>query len=148
MLCGMVIDNNAEFGSGLSIALAAGTTLLGDVIDMGAVPDAAELYLVILVETAAASAGAATAQFTLASDAQGAIATDGSATAHCSTGALPLAALTAGAMVACLPLPRLPRYERYLGLLLTIGTATITSGKVTAFLTNDPSTYRPLADNI
>jgi hypothetical protein len=84
------------------------------------------------------SAGAATVQFQFASDAQAAIATDGSATVHAQTEAIPKATLVAGYQ-RVIPLPlELPVYEEFLGILQITGTAALTAGKVNAYLTLDP----------
>jgi len=49
--------------------------------------------------------------------------------------------------ILCVQLPP-QTYERYLGVLCTIGTTTITAGKVNIFLTQDVSRWRPTADAI
>lgn len=139
----MILDDRLEFCDATSLNTgAAGTYLIGDVVDLGAAPttpgpgagDSDDLYLVIQVDTAVTSAGAATVQFILASDAQAAIATDGSASAHFTTSAIPKATLVAGYQVCGVQLPT-GTYERYLGILQVTGTAALTAGKVNAFLT-------------
>lgn len=153
----MILDERNEFCDATSLNTgAAGTYLIGDVIDLKSPTIApnttvdlfgSDLYLVIQVDTTATSGGSATGQFHLASDAQAAIATDGSATYHFSTSARAVASLTAGTLVACVKLP-VGNYERYLGILQTTGTAAFTAGKVNAFLTADPAVYRAYADNV
>jgi hypothetical protein len=86
-------------------------------------------------------------QVILASDATASIATDGSATAHYTSAAIPVASLTAGAYVAKVELPK-GTYERYLGILQVTGTAAFTAGKINAFLTNDPYTWKPFNNGI
>ena len=149
----MILDERLEFADAAAVAGNAGTALIGDVIDLGAadsLPGNSDIYVVIQVDTEIITGGdAGTIQFTLASDAQDAIATDGSATAHasspvivtdgtdatgdlCRKGAYPLVA-------------RLPRgtYERYLGVLCTIATKAVTAGKINAFLTTEPPSWKP-----
>lgn len=146
----MIIDSRLEFCDATALNTGgAGTYLLGSQVDLGTdgVNDVDGLYLVINVDTAATSGGSATAQFTLASDASASIATDGSATVHYQTAAIPVASLTAGTYVARVELPK-GTYERYLGILQTTGTAAFTAGKINAFLTNDPNTWKSFADAI
>ena len=81
------------------------------------------------------SGGSATGNFILASDAQAAIATDGSATVHAQSGAIAVAALTAGANILRSKLGAYPAAERYLGILQTTAVAAFTAGKINAFLT-------------
>lgn len=149
----MILDERLEFADATALSqVGTGLALVGDVIDLGTIfggttpPDVGEgesLYLVITVDTAVTSAGAATVEFDLASDAQAAIATDGSATVHFKTAAFPKASLVAGFVAAIVKLPwggSVP-YERYLGILQNVGTAALTAGKINAFLTLDPSKY-------
>lgn len=150
----MIIDTRLEFCEATALNTGgAGTYLIGNVIDLGSDPGAAfvgnsdDLYLFMFVQTTATSGDAATGQFTLASDAQAAIATDGSASGHFATGAIPKATLVAGYQVCAVELPR-GTYERYLGILQTTGTAAFTAGKVSAFLTNDPMAHKIFAAGI
>ncbi|MFD2232771.1 Bbp16 family capsid cement protein [Phaeospirillum tilakii] len=146
----MILDERTEFCDATTLNTgAAGTYLLGDVIDLGKtgldMGQGNDLYLVIQVDTAATSGGSATATFKLASDAQPAIATDGSASVHIVTDTIAVASLTAGKTVYAGVLPR-GTYERYLGLLQVTGTAAFTAGKVNAFLTHDPAGWKAYAD--
>ncbi|QII84177.1 hypothetical protein G3T20_05345 [Bordetella hinzii] len=153
----MIIDKRNEFADALALNTgAAGTYLLGDVIDTQAPtisPNAtldlegSDLYFVVNVDTTATSGGAATLQVKLVSDAQAAIATDGSATEHIVLPVKAVADLTAGKMLGCVKLPS-GSYERYLGILQVTGTAAFTAGKINAFLTSDPAIWRPYADNV
>lgn len=148
----MILDERNEFCDATAINTgAAGSYLIGDVIDLGAVKrdigNGEQLYLVIQVDTTATSGGAATGQFSLVSDAQAAIATDGSASVHFQTAAIPVATLAAGYNVASVALPMEGKaYERYLGILQTTGTAAFTAGRVNAFLTHDVSKIKAYAD--
>jgi hypothetical protein len=136
------MDTSVEFCDATALNTgAAGTYLIGNVVDLVKVRDignGAPVYLVISVDTAVTSAGAATVQFILASDAQAAIATDGSATQHWASIAIPKATLVAGyQLITPIPL-EFPAYEEFLGILQVTGTAALTAGKVNAFLTLDP----------
>lgn len=153
----MILDERLEFADATSVAAAAGTALIGDVIDLGATArdmgQGEPLYLVITVDTEIITGGAAgTIVFALASDAQAAIATDGSATVHWQSRAFVTddsaandTAMNAGEVVAVVALPAQgPVYERYLGILATIATTTVTAGKINAFLTLDPPRTKKL----
>lgn len=161
----MILDERNEFADNVSVAAAAGTALIGDVIDLDPASispnttvnlEGSEMYLVIQTgDTEIITGGAAgTLQFKLASDAQAAIATDGSATEHIVTPSLVTddsavndARLNAGGLIYCGKLPS-GSYERYLGILAVTGTTTTTAGTINAFLTSDPALYRAYADNV
>ena len=153
----MILDSRNEFADSVALNTgAAGTYLIGSQIDLTAglaigdntkaYPGNSDgLYLVIIADVQADSAGgAATATFKLVSDAQAAIATDGSATPHFATAAIPELTLAPGYQVCCIELPR-GTYERYLGLLQTTAGEAFTAGKISAFLTCDPRTRTPIA---
>lgn len=155
----MILDERLEFAdANTGVAAAASTVLIGDVIDLGEVTSdvgqGQPIYLVITVDTSIITGGAAgTIQFALVSDAQAAIAIDGTATVHWTSQLFvtdddALNALDAGAkIVVALPMG-LPLYERYLGLLAIIATTTITAGAISAGLTYDPSGWRAYPDAI
>jgi hypothetical protein len=141
----MILDERAEFADAVAITLAAGTNLIGDVMDLGVARDVGQghpMYLVIQVSTA--FAGGTAMQFILASDSVAAIATDGTETRHYASDVLTDAQLTAG-LTLVIPLPMGDTaqgednsgYERYLGI-LGVGTGTHTGGAINAFLTPDP----------
>lgn len=148
----MILDKRNEFAAAVSVAAAAGTALIGDVIDLGTdgVNDVEDMYAVITVDTEIFTAGSAgTVQFFLVSDSLatlggGAVA---SCTLHSMTGALVTggtgtqAGLAAGKTLMQVELPK-GQYERYLGVLCTTGTTTTTSGKIDAFLTPTPVTAK------
>ena len=148
----MILDERTELCDATALNTGgAGSYLLGDQIDSGAVArdlgeSTDQLYLVLQVETTATSGGSATAAFHLASDSTASVATDGSATYHFSTSAIPVATLVAGYVIAIVALPRGKLYERYLGILQTTAVAAFTAGKINAFLTPDPSNWRHYAD--
>lgn len=156
----MIIDSLNEFADAQSVAAAASTALIGDVIDLGATPqdlgNGEPMYLVITVDTSIITGGVAgTIEFKLASDAQAAIAVDGSATQHIASGTFvtdgdDANALDAGAVayVGALPTGAGKAYERYLGVLATVATTTVTAGAINAFLTKDPSAWKAYADAV
>lgn len=143
----MILDKRTEFCDATALNTgAAGTYLIGDQIDLGTARDVGigeQLYLVITVDTPPTSAGAATAQFTLASDDTASIATNGTASVHFQTKAFTIAEMTAGAVLAAVALPiEGVAYERFLGILQTTGTAAFTGGKINAFLTPDVAKWK------
>lgn len=143
----MWLDESTEFGNSRSLAFGAtGTALVSNVIDLGA--NGVRLghgtpFLVIRVAAIGVGGAGATAQFILASDAQPAIATDGTATHHYATGPVPFEVMAPGYMITAYQLPAGP-YERYLGILQKTAVAGFTSGKVDMYLTLAPmSDMRP-----
>lgn len=148
----MILDTYGTFANALALNTGgAATYLLGDVIDLGDARDIGQgnpLYLVIRMSTTATSAGSATGQFKLASDAQAAISTSTS-TIHATTDAVAVASMVAGYTFMIIALPQEgPVYERYLGLLQVTGTAAFTAGAVDAFLTHDVANYKAYADAV
>lgn len=142
----MIINKTSDFSHGTeALGNAVGTIQIGDSVDLGIDPRdervGDELYAVVLMDTDANSAAhSATARFMLVSDAQAAIATDGSATIHFATAAIAEADLPAGRLAMGVALPA-GTYEHYLGVLQITGGEGFTAGKVTAFLTKDPSRW-------
>lgn len=147
----MIMDERLEFADATSVAAAAGTALIGDVIPLGSIHRdigaGQDLFLVISVDTEIITGGAAgTIKFQLASDAQAAIATDGSASVHWDSGTFVTddsaandTQMNAGQYIAVVALPMEGRvYEAFLGILAIIATTTVTAGKINAFLTLDP----------
>lgn len=140
----MILDSRNEFADATALSTAAtGLALVGNVIDLGTdgINDVEDMYLVVQVDTAVTSAGAATVAFSLVSDAQAAIAVDGSATVHTTSAAVAKASLVAGYTVCQIALPK-GQYERYLGIVQSVGTAALTAGKINAFLTKVPVTQK------
>ena len=146
----MILDERNEFDDAVSVAAAAGTALIGDVIDLGAassdIGNGQPLYLVIQTDTEIITGGSAgTIEFRLSSDSTADLAT--SASVHFSTGTLVTddaaandARLNAGGVIAAVALP-MATYERYLGIQCVIGTTTVTAGKINAFLTSSVSKW-------
>ena len=147
----MIMDERLEFADAVSVAAAAGTALIGDVIPLGSVHrdigQGQPIYLVITVDTEIITGGVAgTVKFQLVSDAQAAIAVDGTATVHIDTGtfvtddaAANSDKLNAGSVLFAGPLPAEGNvYEAFLGILCVTATTTTTAGAINAFLTLDP----------
>ena len=139
-----ILDSNLEFADAVSVAAGAGTALIGDVIDLSAVQrdvgNGEPMYFVINVDTEIITGGSAgTIVFTLASDAAAAIATDGTATIHYQSHDFITDDVAANS-------PEGVPYERYLGVLATIATTTVTAGKINSFLTMDPIGWKPYPD--
>lgn len=130
---------------------AAGNYTIGDVIDtlaarnIGGGGGEGGLFLVITVKTTATSGGAATAAFSLLTDDNSGMTTP---TAVATTAAIPVASMTAGAILAVLPLPISDSYERYIGLRQVTGTAAFTGGVIDAYLTPTPPVRRAYPDAI
>lgn len=148
----MILDSRTEFCDATALNTgSAATYLVGNQIDLGDTandPGNGEpIYLVILCQTTAGSGGSATLQLHLASDSTASIATDGSATYHWSSRVFALASVTAGTVLAIVPLPW-DGYERYLGILQTTAVAAFNAGKIDAFLTKDPSKWQAYPDAI
>ena len=152
----MIMDEYTEFADAASVAAAAGTALIGDVIDMSEVRDighSGPIYLVIGIDTAIITGGVAgTIKFQLVSDAQEAIAVDGSATVHFDSGDfvtddIALADLLVGETAVAIALPMEGKaYEQFVGILAIIGTTTVTEGAINAFLTLDVAKWKALPD--
>ena len=114
------------------------------------------MYLVITTDTEIITGGVAgTIGFQLVSDAAAAIATNGTATVHLDSGTFVTGATTTGdaniqaggvVFMGAMPTGAARTYERYLGVLSTVATATVTAGNLNAFLTYDPSAWAAYAD--
>lgn len=148
----MILDERNEFADAVALSTGGtGSALVGDVIDLGGsgrdIGIGEPLHAIVTVDTTVTSTGSATVQFHLVSDAQAAIATDGSASYHFSSAAIPVASLGAGARPVAVALPS-GNYERYLGVLATVGTAALGAGKVNAFLTPDLQAWKATPDAI
>ncbi len=148
----MLMDKNNEFADAEAVSTGgSGTSLIGDVIDLGTVRDIGQgkpLYLVLQVATA--FVGGTSFQFVLASDAQAAITTGGSETRHYQSDVFVVADMIAG-FTMTIPLPmgdvadsKTP-YERYLGI-LGVSVGTHSAGAINAFLTLDPYGWRAYPD--
>lgn len=146
----MILDKLLTFASALAINTGgAGTYLLGDVIDLQQtgrdIGNGEDFYWITTIDTSLASA-TGTFNLQLVSDAQAAIATDGSATVHAQLGAKLAAAVVAGNKFVVEVPSELPTYERYLGILQITAVAAFTAGKINSFLTLDKTGWKPYAD--
>ena len=150
----MIIDSSLQMCNATAVANAAGTFLLGSQIDttVAGTLEVENLHLVIVATTAIVAAGAGTIQFKLASDTTAAVSTTTSldevitpafVTANNST------AIPAGTLLYSGKLPHdigtLTPSRRFLGILEVVGTSTISSGNISAFLTADVSKWAATA---
>jgi len=148
----MFMDSSLEFADAASIGAPNNSTVnVGSTVDSDQARDLGAgqpVYLIITVDTAVTSGGAATVRFGLVSDGTSTIATDGTATEHVTSHDVPVASLVAG-YTQVIPLPSVnPSYERYLGFQAqeTAGQA-LTAGNINAFLSLDPHGWQSYADN-
>lgn len=156
----MILDERLEFADAVSVVGTAGAAALlsnFDVIDLGVdgldVGNGEDLFLVITTDTEVITGGSAgTIKFDLVSDSTANLAT--SPTTHLSSPTLVTddaaansAALNAGGLILAAKLPP-GTYERYLGILTTIGTTDTTAGKVNAFLTKDIAKWSALPNAV
>lgn len=172
----MYVDDLLEMADDTTVAAGAGTSVIGDVIPLvklntGATDgsnnpgDGRPIYFVLQITEQIITGGSAgTIQFFLVSDHLSTL--GGGVLASTTEHARSISILTddatavnadttpgglinrVGKVVMCLPLPQVLPYEKYLGVLCTVGTTTTTAGKINAFLTDDPSRWRPYADAI
>jgi hypothetical protein len=119
----------------------SGTALSTNILDLrnAATPvlsDTGQGDMLYLCVTALQAFNALTSlTITLETDSTSNLAT--SPTTHLSF-SVPLAALTAGAVIACSPLPAGINFERYMGVRYTVVGSSPSQGSVYAFLTTDP----------
>jgi ABC-type nitrate/sulfonate/bicarbonate transport system substrate-binding protein len=145
------IDKQLEFSDAQAETTAAAhiSTNVIDMTTVGSFADGQPIYFVCTVNTTFTSGGSATLEVQLLSDATSTVAVDGSATSHWTSASWAVADLTAGTVLACVPLPMEgTTYEEYLGVMYTIGTAAMTAGKVDAYLTVDPPKHVSYPDGI
>ena len=140
----MILDERTEFCDATALNTgAAGSYLIGDVVDLGVARDLGgdmAVYLVINVDTTATSGGAATGQFNLVTDDNASLT---SPTTLLSSRAFPVASMTAGSTLLAVQLPMEGvAYERYIGIQQVTGTAAFTAGKVNAFITEDVARWK------
>jgi hypothetical protein len=147
----MIKDALAQFCNAVALpTTGTGYFNVGDVIDLSTIRDIGRgkppIYLVVLVNVAVTSGGAGTVQFVLASDTVNPPRTDGvSENLHYVSATIAKATLVAQyyAVRVAVPLEP-PVYARYLGFQVNIGTAALTAGSITAFLTIDPYAWKSL----
>lgn len=150
----MILDQLNTLANATALSTAAtGLQLIGDQIDLGLnardIGGGRPVYLVVDVTTAFTSAGATDVDFLVVSDAQAAIAVNGTATVHVRSPALPKATLVAGyRYVFELPQGN-PAYERFLGILANVATTALSAGAISAYLAYDPPpNWRSYADAV
>ncbi len=155
----MILDERSEFADDVDVSAAAGTALIGDVMDLGLARDIGNgqpVYLCIRTGGTEIITGgsAGTLQFKLVSDSVAGIATNGDATEHLVTdtfvtddAAANSALFNVGGTIffGAIPLEG-PAYERYLGILAVTATTTTTAGTINAFLTLDPNGWKSAPD--
>jgi hypothetical protein len=144
----MILDERTEIADATALNTgAAGSYIIGDVIDLGTARDVGAgepLYFVVTVDTTATSGGSATGQFSLVTDDNSSLS---SPAVLASSKAWTVATMTAGTTLMAVALPTEgTAYERYIGLQQTTGTAAFTAGKVNAFLTSDVARWKAYAD--
>lgn len=141
-----ILDQHLLFSDNVAITADA----ISDVIDRGANAPVTANYspgfagdLFLVIQTGTAFAGLTSLEVRLVSDSVASL--DASPTVHASTGAIPVANMTANKVLAVLPVPP-GDYERYIGLVYDV-TGTGTGGTIKSFLTNAPGFYRKMAAN-
>lgn len=154
----MIMDERLEFADAVSVAAAAGTANIGDIIDSSVVRDLGQgqpVYLIITVDTEIITGGTAgTLAFQLVSDSTTTIATDGTASIHAVSEAYVTDGtdandpeMKAGAVAFQIALPAEGNaYERYLAIQAVTATTTTTAGAINAFLTVDPYGWKSYPD--
>ncbi len=154
----MILDELTEFADATSVAAATGTAVIGDVIDLSVNQDIGigeDVWIVIQTATEIITGGTAgTIQFYVVSDSLATLgaATLASCTEHLRSASLVTddsaansAELNAGGTILAARLPA-GSYERYLGVLATIGSTTVTAGAINAFLTRNYAKWVAMPD--
>jgi len=150
-----ILDKLTEFADATSVGTPNNTTVnVGSQIDLSLIGrelgNGQPLYVIISIDTAITSGGAATPKFLVSSDSTAAIAVDGTQTTHVQTDAVAIANYAAGKRWV-LPLPTsdaaLHTYERFLGVQVqeTAGQA-LTGGTISAYLSLDPQLWKAYSD--
>lgn len=140
----MILDERTEFCDATALNTgAAGSYLIGDVVDTSVARDLGgdkALYLVVTVDTTATSGGSATGTFNLVTDDNASLTSPATLV---SSKAWAVADMTAGKTLMAVQLPMEgTAYERYIGIQQVTGTAAFTAGKVNAFLTTDVARWK------
>jgi hypothetical protein len=133
----MILDDTLEFADAVAANGTGVSQIIGDYHDQGATPTTRDLGpgepCWFVVEVTTAYSGGTSAEFQFRSSTATAL-TGGTTTTHITTGAIAVASLPAGTMLAY----RLPigTYQRYIGAwLVTVGA--VAAGAVNVFLTHD-----------
>lgn len=140
----MILDERTEFCDATALNTgAAGSYLIGDVVDLSVARDLGgdmAVYLVVTVDTTATSGGSATGTFNLVTDDNASLSSPATLV---SSKAWAVADMTAGKTLMAVQLPMEgTAYERYIGIQQVTGTAAFTAGKVNAFLTMDVARFK------
>lgn len=132
----MILDERTEFFDALLIPQAAGTTVLGDVIDLSVPRDLGQGIPVFWTVTEdITAAGGTSIQLNLITSATSNMA---SPTVIASTPVILLAGLTAGKILYQAPLPAEGNlYQRYLGVQGVVAGTFTGTGAISSFLTLD-----------
>jgi hypothetical protein len=149
----MIMDKLTQFATALALSTAgAGTTNVGDVIDLGAgVPTIGtsgdgimDQYLVIIVSTPFTGAGSIN-QFNLVTDSQAPPRTTGQQITVASTKAFAIAdpLNIVGGNLFTVAIPVGFQYLRYIGIQQVCTVAALTAGSISAFITVDPALWTP-----
>lgn len=148
----MIVDALNTFADATALNTgAAGSYIVGDVIDLGVARNVGmlgggdELFLVITVDTTATSGGSATGAFNLVTDDNSSMS---SPTVIRQGSAIAVATLVQGYQIAAFAMPNSDSYERYIAIQQTTAVAAFTAGKINAFLTNTPPARRSYPDGI
>lgn len=142
----MILDERTEFLDAFTIP-AAGTAIVGDVIDTGIARDLGngrDIWWYVSADVA--GAGGTSIAVNLVTDDNAALATP---TVIASSGTIALASMTpAGKMLYMIPLPveGVP-YERYLGIQL-VTTGVFSAGAISSGLTLDPKGWKAYPDAV
>lgn len=147
----MLIDSSFEFADNVSAAAAAGSAVVGSTKTLDvtgrALGTSRNLYLVIIVSVAFASAGAATVQFQFKTDGVTPL-VPATSTLHVASEVFAYTALTKGKRII-LPIPSgIPLSELYAAVVAVTGTATTTAGSINAFITMDPEEWIAYPDAV
>lgn len=144
----MILDSQELFSSAQSLAVGTGDTASTNVLDTLTAQDEGlgeNVWLNVLVTTAFASAGAATIQAVLQGSPDNSSWTDiitGASLAYNAAGA------AAGQYLLQARIPPYAQTHRYLRVVYRVGTAALTAGAATAFVSKDVQQNKNYATSI
>ncbi len=142
----MYIDRNLRFSDEQALTATADGAAVVDLMVARDIGKSSDVFIVFCVTETLDSAGeGATLTIALVTDDNASLTSDTAIQTLATT--IAEASLVAGYKRVFKIQPGLA-FERYLGLVYTVGTENFTSGKVSAFITNDPEDYRTYADPI
>ncbi len=135
----MIFDRNLLFSEEQAITATADSTLKPDLTVARDIGKTSDLWLVFIVTETFDSAGeAATLQIGLTTDDNSSLSSD--TVLQDMPAVIPEATLVQGYKLIRKLSPG--AYERYLGLVYTVGTENFTAGKCTAFITDKPDDWK------